>query len=132
MVPKWPRFSWFHKMAEIMLETIEMPPAIFFSLHIGKKDTQGSALRMGRRGVQAPTPSWKLMNKAQLREGRRLEPLARLPTTFKTPAGGRPRTRRYALVLPDSRNPWTKTSGSALQSVFGTGDLGAKCRKNYV
>ena len=32
----------------------------------------------------------------------------------------------YKLVLPDTHNSWTKTSSSALQTVFGSDELGAK------
>ena len=34
--------------------------------------------------------------------------------------------RRYTLTLPLTESPWTKTSSAALQSVFGTDDLGAR------
>ena len=39
---------------------------------------------------------------------------------------GRPRSRRYALDLPNKNNPWTKSCGPALQNVFGYDDLGGK------
>jgi hypothetical protein len=39
---------------------------------------------------------------------------------------GRPRSRRYALDLPNKDNPWTKSCGPALHNVFGDDDLGGK------
>jgi hypothetical protein len=67
-----------------------------------------------------------LLTKKQLREGAQLRPKQQAPMSFKTTTKGRPRERRYALCLPIKKNPWTKTSSSALQSVFGDDALGAK------
>jgi len=39
--------------------------------------------------------------------------------------------RRYALTLPLTESMWTKTSNEALQSVFGTDNLGARALALY-
>jgi hypothetical protein len=67
-----------------------------------------------------------LLTKKQLREGAHLGPQQQAPNSFKTRATGLPRKKRYAIRLPDKKNPWTKTSSSALQSVFGNDTLGEK------
>jgi hypothetical protein len=85
----------------------------------------GRVLRMERRGIQHPTPSWMLLKRKQLREGQHFRPHERAHEEFKKSAKGRPRTRRYGLDLP-KKKPWTKTSHSALRNVFGADDLGEK------
>jgi hypothetical protein len=67
-----------------------------------------------------------LLTKKQLREGAHLGPQQQAPNSLKTRAKGLPRKKRYAIRLPDKKNPWTKTSSSALQSVFGNDTLGEK------
>jgi hypothetical protein len=67
-----------------------------------------------------------LLTKKQLREGTHLRPQQQALNSFKTIAKGRPRKKRYALCLPNKKNPWTKTSNSALQGVFGNDALGEK------
>ncbi len=67
-----------------------------------------------------------LLTKKQLREGAHLRPKQHPTTKFKTSMKGRPRKRRYALCIPIKKNPWTRTSSSALRSVFGVDALGAK------
>jgi hypothetical protein len=67
-----------------------------------------------------------LVTEKQLREGKLLQPLEPITTTFKKMAKGRPRTTKSKLVLPDTHNPWKRTSSSALRSVFGEDGLGAK------
>jgi hypothetical protein len=67
-----------------------------------------------------------LLTRKQLREGAHLRPQQHPSTKFKTNTKDRPRKRRYALDIPIKKNPWTKTSSSALRSVFGDDALGAK------
>jgi len=67
-----------------------------------------------------------LLTKKQLREGTHLRPQPHAPNNFKARAKGRPRKKRYALCLSNKKNPWTKTSSSALHGVFGNDALGEK------
>ena len=67
-----------------------------------------------------------LLNKKQLREGRHLQPNKHTTSNLKEKAKERTRKRRYALRLPHKDNPWTRSSSSALRSLFGGDDLGAR------
>jgi hypothetical protein len=68
-----------------------------------------------------------LLTGKQLNEGAYLRPKQQAPISFKTIAKGRPRKKRYELCLPNKKkNPWTKTSSSALQGVFGNDALREK------
>ncbi len=67
-----------------------------------------------------------LLAKAQLRKGQHLQTQERPLSTFKKTAKGRPKTKRYTLIIPDTHNPLAKTSNSTLKTIFGGDDLGAK------